>query len=223
MKAIVLLSAGLDSAVAFKKAYDVFGREILCLTFDYGQKARDQELERAAQIADRFGAKRKVVSLPWLASFNSSLLRGEVPTIQNNELDDLEVARKTAKSVWVPARNVVFIAVAAAYAENSGYGTIITGYDKEEAITFPDNSSEFIRRFNKLLEYGTLKHVEVWAPLQDLDKTQIVELGAKIDAPLDLSWSCYSDDKLPCGTCESCVRRQRAFKNANLVDPGLCK
>ncbi len=100
-----------------------------------------------------------------------------------------------------------------------GYDLITVGFDLEEAATFPDNSCEFVERFNRALECGTLNHPTIDAPLIDLDKTEIVRLGVAIDAPLALSWSCYRSGDIPCGVCESCLRRARAFAAAGAEDP----
>ncbi|CAD6491878.1 MAG: 7-cyano-7-deazaguanine synthase [Candidatus Argoarchaeum ethanivorans] len=219
--AVVLLSSGMDSVVAFKKAFDEFD-ELLCLTFDYGQRACRHELKYSAKIAAHYGVSQQVIKLPWLSEFDSALTATnmDVPTINSaDELDSSSIIFKTAEAVWVPARNMVFLSIAASFAENYGYGTIVTGFDCEEAFTFPDNSTRFVELFNKVLEYGTLNHPVVYAPLQSLSKVGIVKLGMSIDAPFQWSWSCYNEKALPCGVCESCMRRKRAFDEAGFPDP----
>ncbi|RZB32940.1 MAG: 7-cyano-7-deazaguanine synthase [Candidatus Argoarchaeum ethanivorans] len=219
--AVVLLSSGMDSVVAFKKAFDEFD-ELLCLTFDYGQRACRHELKYSAKIAAHYGVSQQVIKLPWLSEFDSALTatNRDVPTINSaDELDNSSIIFKTAEAVWVPARNMVFLSIAASFAENYGYGTIVTGFDCEEAFTFPDNSVRFVELFNKVLEYGTLNHPVVYAPLQSLSKVKIVKLGMSIDAPFQWSWSCYNEKALPCGVCESCMRRKRAFDEAGFPDP----
>jgi 7-cyano-7-deazaguanine synthase len=217
--AVVLLSSGMDSVVAFKKAFDEFD-ELLCLTFDYGQRARRRELEFSAKIASHYGVAHKIIELPWLAGFRGALTDGSLPPqVKLDELDDLSVVSKTAEAVWVPARNLVFLSIAASFAENYGYERIVVGFDAEEAATFPDNSPRFVELFNGVLEFGTLRHPVVYAPLESLNKVEIVRLGVEIDAPFQWSWSCYGDEALPCGVCESCMRRQRAFDAAGFSDP----
>jgi len=220
MKSVILLSAGLDSAVAFKHAYDRCS-ELLALTFDYGQRARANEIKRAIQICRKFDVPHEVIELPWLRNFGGALTDASaLPELAEHELDG-GASVDSARRVWVPARNLLFLSIAAGYAENGGYDLITVGFDSEEAATFPDNSREFAQAFDRVLEYGTLKPPTIDAPLIDLDKAGIVRLGMAIDAPLRLSWSCYESGDLPCGVCESCLRRARAFAEVGVKDPGL--
>ncbi len=221
MKSIVLLSSGLDSTVAFKDAYDKCD-EVLCVTFDYGQRARKKEIEFAEAICKKFEVKHTIIDLPWYRTFHGALTgKEELPEISDEDLDNKEVTQKTAEAVWVPARNVVFLAIAAALAENYRYDLIVTGFDAEEAATFPDNTPEFVESFNGMLKSGTLTHPEIYAPLISMSKTGIVKRGLEIGAPLEWSWSCYKGGEKPCGVCESCLRRKRAFAAAGAGDPLL--
>ncbi len=221
MKSIVLLSSGLDSTVAFKEAYNRC-EEVLCVTFDYGQRAREKEIKFARIICERFKVGHIIIELPWFGTFRGALTGGgAMPRISGNELDDREVTQKSAEQVWVPARNVVFLSIGAALAENYKYDLIVTGFDAEEAATFPDNTPEFVESFNEMLKFGTLAHPAVYTPLISMSKADIVKLGLKIDAPLEWSWSCYEGGETPCMTCESCLRRMRAFENTGLKDPLL--
>lgn len=223
MKSIVLLSSGLDSVVAFKEAH-MISEEILCVTFNYGQKAREKEISYAKKICDLYKTGHIVIELPWYRIFRGALTGGSaLPEISKNQLDNKEITRKSAEQVWVPARNVVFLSIAAALSENYKYDTIVTGFDAEEAATFPDNTLEFVERFNKMLEFGTLTKTSVFAPLIKMNKTDIVKRGLKIDAPLELSWSCYEGKEKPCGICESCLRRIRAFETVGIKDPQIEK
>jgi len=220
MKSVILLSAGLDSTVAFKHAYDRCS-ELLALTFDYGQRAAANEIEHAIQICRKFDVPHEVIELPWIGRFGGALTDASaLPELAEHELDS-KASVDSARRVWVPARNLLFLSIAAGYAENGGYELITVGFDAEEAATFPDNSAEFAKRFNRALEYGTLTHPIIDAPLIDLDKAGIVRLGVAIDAPLGMSWSCYESGDLPCGVCESCLRRARAFAEVGAKDIGL--
>ncbi len=221
MKSIVLLSSGLDSTVAFKDAYDMCD-EVLCVTFDYGQRARGKEIEFSEAICDRFRIRHIIIDLPWYRTFHSALTGGgQLPKMLEYELDEREIAQKTAQAVWVPARNVVFLSIGAALAENYNYDMIVTGFDAEEAATFPDNTPEFVEKFNDMLKSGTLTNPAVYAPLISMDKAGIVRRGIEIGAPLEWSWSCYEGGENPCGVCESCLRRRRAFDRAGAKDPLL--
>ncbi len=221
MKSIVLLSSGLDSTVAFKEAYNRCD-ETLCVTFNYGQRARDREIEYAKTICEHFQVGHLIIELPWYATFRGALTNGEkLPKISFSDLDNKDIVQESAEKVWVPARNVVFLSIAAAIAENYDYDVIVAGFDAEEAATFPDNTAEFVESFNGMLKLGTLSQPRVYAPLISFDKTEIVKKGIEIDAPMEWSWSCYEGKEKPCGVCESCLRRERAFELAGAKDPLL--
>ncbi|MDP2846529.1 MAG: 7-cyano-7-deazaguanine synthase QueC [Candidatus Methanoperedens sp.] len=221
MKSIVLLSSGLDSTVAFKEAFNRCD-EVVCVTFDYGQRAKEKEIEFAKKICELFNVGHIIISLPWYGTFRGALTGGgAMPKISGHELDNKEVTQKTAEQVWVPARNVVFLSIGASLAENYKYDLIVTGFDAEEAATFPDNTPEFVERFNEMLKFGTLTHPAVYTPLISMSKADIVKRGVEIDAPLEWSWSCYEGGGKPCGECESCLRRGRAFELAGAKDPLL--
>lgn len=224
MGSIALLSSGLDSVVAFKKELGEHGIS-LAITFDYGQRAAAKEIEMAKRICKRYGVRHLVMELAWMEEITSTALvyRGEkVPEPTEKDLDEIKgKAKETAHLVWVPNRNGLFINIAAAYGDAFGYGRIVTGFNAEEGATFPDNSAVFVKAINKSLAYSCEKKVEVVAPVGDLNKEGIIREGMRIDAPLDLSWSCYYSGAKPCGKCESCMRRARAFKRAGVPDPAI--
>ncbi len=224
MSSIVLLSSGLDSAVAFKMALDAFGVD-LALTFDYGQRAADMEIESARMICERFGVRHEVIEAPWLedVTLTSLVNRGEsVPTPSEADLDEARGrAKETAHAVWVPNRNGAFINIAACFADAQKVDKIVCGFNAEEGATFPDNTPEFVEAINRSLYYSTENHAKVVAPVINMDKVEIIKKGVSIGAPLDLSWSCYFSGEKPCGKCESCMRRARAFKRAGVADPSL--
>jgi len=224
VSSIVLLSSGLDSAVAFKMALDEWGVD-LALTFDYGQRAADKEVEYARRICERYGVRHEVIELPWLEDVTRTSLvyrREQVPTPTEAELDEITGrARETAHAVWVPNRNGTLINVAGSFADAHKIGLIVCGFNAEEGATFPDNQPEFVNAVNQSLYYSTENHAKVVAPVIGLDKVGIIKKGVEIKAPLDLSWSCYFSGERPCGKCESCMRRARAFKRAGVPDPAL--
>lgn len=217
-KAISILSGGLDSAVAtslLAKDYDVYA-----ITFDYGQRSAVMEIKSSNAICGELGIEHTVMELPWLAQLGGSALTSEeeVPELSMDQLDDKELCDETARKVWVPGRNVVFSSIALSFAEAECAEKIIVGWDLEEAATFPDNSKEFLNAFNQLLDVGSLYDIQIEAPLIDLNKQDIVKLGYNEGAPLELSYSCYMGGAKHCGLCESCMRRKRAFMQANVED-----
>lgn len=224
MRSIALLSSGLDSVVAFKKEHDEHG-VALAITFDYGQRAAAKEIETAAKICRRYGVEHRVLELPWLKEITGTALvsrEASVPEPTEAELDDIKGrALETAHQVWVPNRNGAFINIAAAFGDAFGYRRIVCGFNAEEGATFPDNTQPYVDAVNHSLSFSCEKKVEVVAPVIQLNKEEIIREGLRIGAPLDLSWSCYFAGARPCGKCESCMRRARAFKRAGVPDPSL--
>ena len=219
MKAISVLSGGLDCTVAtsaYANDYDIHA-----ITFNYGQKSFKQELKASKEICKKMNWAHEVIDLPWLSKISTSSLNTseDIPEVKEDELDDLEKSKSSASSVWVPARNMVFTSIATSYAESIGAEIIIVGWDREEAATFPDNSKEFLNAFNELIEIGSPDNIKIEAPAIDLNKEEIVELGVKVGAPMELSYSCYAGREKHCGVCESCMRRKRAFKKLKINDP----
>ena len=215
-KAISVLSGGLDCTVAtcvFDEEY-----EIHAITFDYGQKAVKQEIDASKRICEKMGWMHEVIDLPWLSKISTSSLNtdAEIPELGEDELDDLDKSSETASNVWVPARNTVFTSIALSYAESIGAEIIIVGWNGEEGATFPDNSKQYMEKFNELIDVGSPDKIRIEAPAIDLNKEEIVELGIKVGAPMELSYSCYKGDDKPCGVCESCMRRKRAFEKLNI-------
>lgn len=224
-KAIVLLSGGIDSATAMWKVKDNYSH-FYALTFSYGAKDEAVALKVSKRLAELAGAEHMVIALPWLEEFSrtsgSSLVADEdVPEVKEMDLDNLEKAKITAKDVWIPARNLVFLSIAASFAEALGGGAdIIAGFDREEASTFPDNSVEFVEQVNRLLEFAVLeKNIRVTVPLIHMNKDEIAGLAVELGVPVEYTSSCYNpaglDEKgrpMHCGRCESCVRRKRGLK-----------
>lgn len=217
-KAIAVLSGGLDSTVAtsfFKDKYNVHA-----LTFDYGQRSAEMEIKSSKAICESLGIEHTVIELPWLSKLGESALTSDkdIPLLEIDQLDDKKICDETARKVWVPGRNIVFTAIATFFAEAEGAKKIIVGWDLEEATTFPDNSKEFLEAFNQVLRIGTFDDIEIEAPIINMNKMNIVELGEEIKAPLNLTYSCYKGEKEHCGVCESCMRRKRAFRDAEIHD-----
>lgn len=215
-KAISVFSGGLDCTVAtsvFDEEY-----EIHAITFDYGQKAVKREINASKRICEKMGWMHEVIDLPWLSKISTSSLNtdADIPELGEEDLDDLDKSSETASNVWVPARNTVFTSIALSYAESIGAEIIIVGWNGEEGTTFPDNSKQYMEKFNELIDVGSPDKIRIEAPAIDLNKEEIVELGIKVGAPMELSYSCYKGDDKPCGVCESCVRRKRAFKKLNI-------
>jgi 7-cyano-7-deazaguanine synthase len=208
MKGVAILSGGLDSAVSLAAAVrrmDV----VLALTFDYGQRAARRERLAAAAIARRFRIPHRVIALPWLAGITRTALVDRRAALPLGELSE-----RSAKAVWVPNRNGIFIEIAAAHAESLGASRLVTGFNREEAATFPDNSPAYVEAVNRALSYSTATGVRVVSYTAGLDKRGIVRLGRRLAVPLAKVWPCYEGGRAWCRRCESCLRSLRALADA---------
>ena len=206
-KGIVLLSGGLDSLVSLGLAKDEYGIS-LALTFDYAQKSVKQEIEASLAICTCYGIKHEIIKLDWLKNITHTALVADTGIPQGKELQNM---KESAKNVWVPNRNGLFLNIAACFADGEGYDYIIIGANKEEGRTFPDNSPEFIKRINAGFEYSTQKQPRIIAPLINSDKNDIVKLALANNIPLQYVRSCYAGGEKHCGKCESCVRLKNAL------------
>jgi len=214
-KSIILLSGGLDSLVSLAYAKDEYNIE-LALTFDYGQRAAKKEIDASKTIAEYFNIEHKVIKTPWLEEITETSLVNtdqDLPALDSTELDNPELTQISAKNVWVPNRNGLFLNIAACFADSMNLSHIIFGANKEEGTTFPDNTQEFIDKINDAFEFSTLVKPKVFAPLIDLNKTEIIKLALEIEAPLNLVRSCYTAEQKHCGKCESCLRLKRALES----------
>lgn len=216
MRAVALLSGGLDSLVAAALTRTE-AELVLALTCDYGQRAAVREVEAARRQAQWLGCPHEVVVLPWLGALGGNALTDAarvLPALAAEQLDSPEITAETARAVWVPNRNGILVNVAAAYAESRQAQWVVCGFNREEAATFPDNSPAFIGAVDGLWAYSTATGVRLHVPTADLDKREIVQRGLALGAPLELVWSCYLGEKEPCGRCESCCRLRRALQSA---------
>ncbi len=206
---IALLSGGLDSGVAaalFRALPD--HRLTECVFFDYGQRAAQREAAAADALARRWAVPLRTIPAPWLGQLarqaGSAQLEGagELP----RGTVDQPGSERSARAGWVPARNAVFVAIAAAVAETLGAAWVVTGFNREEAATFPDNSAAFVSAADRFLCYGTRNGVRVQSPTLAMDKASIVAEAQRLGFSARDFWSCYEGGPTPCGTCESCLR-----------------
>lgn len=214
---VVLLSGGLDSSFNLNEACKEFER-VHTLTFDYGQKAAVREIEAARSLADHFNCENEIVELSFFKKFTETSLLNHQQEVPTDEVDikDHESSKKTAKSVWVPNRNGIFLNVAAGFAEGYGIDFVIPGFNLEEAETFPDNSSDFCQAIEKSFGYSTSNHVKIKCYSIALYKKIIVDQLARENFPLEKIWPCYQAGKKWCGKCESCQRLKRALSENRL-------
>lgn len=206
-KALVVCSGGLDSVVAATYVKKVLGCDVTLLHFRYGSRAEGPEVSAIWKVAEALGVGLWIRYLDVYEPSDSPLLQADSKIAGGEE--GAEFAHE-----WVPARNLVMLAHATAIAEAKGFDTIVLGNNLEEAGAYPDNEPEFIAKFNDLLPFavGDGKRVQVMMPVGNLMKHEIVELGHRIGAPLDKTWSCYRAGEQHCGTCGPCYMRRTAFE-----------
>ena len=218
LTAVVVLSGGLDSTVCMGVAARD-GCKPLALTFDYGQRHR-VELARATAVAAHYGAEHLVVRL------DASQWGGSALTDATIDIPDATAAGTDIPVTYVPARNLIFLAVAMGVAEARDADAIYLGINALDYSGYPDCRPEFVASFADTARLATKRGVEgrpvaIRTPLVDLTKADIVRLGRAVDAPLDLTWSCYRGGDRPCGTCDACVLRAKGFAEAGEADPAL--
>jgi 7-cyano-7-deazaguanine synthase len=209
-KAVILLSGGLDSTTTLYYAKSK-GYKCHALIFDYGQRHK-RELRSAVAVARLVKVPYEIIKikLPW---GGSALLDSRYP---------LPVTRYSKKigqkipATYVPARNTIFLSFALSYAEAIGAKAIFIGANAVDYSGYPDCRPNYYREFNKLIKLGTkARKIKIITPLIDLTKEEIVALGRKLKAPLDLTWSCYQGGEEPCGVCDSCRLREKGFSLYN--------
>lgn len=213
-RALVVCSGGLDStAVAAYAAHT--HKKVMLIHFQYGCIAEAKEVECIRQIAKDLGCDYDVIPLDYGFANRRSKLFGSAEEITSG------IAGAEYAHEWVPARNLVMLSLATAYAEANGYSYIYLGTNLEESGAYPDNEEQFIRDLNACL-YGAVqngKYVEIRTPVGNLMKHEIVKFGMKYNAPFHHTWSCYKSGEKPCGRCGPCFMRRMAFKRNGLKDP----
>ena len=216
--AVVLLSGGMDSCVTAAVAARNY--RLAALHSDYGQRTETRERRAFEAIADRLGVERRLrIDQRYMASIGGSALTDHAVEVPDA---DLVAAEHGAIPVtYVPFRNAHFLAAAVSWAEALQARKLFIGAVEQDSSGYPDCRPGYYEAFNKVIEVGTRPEttVEIEAPLIGMSKTEIIRLGAKLNAPLELTWSCYRADDVACGRCDSCALRLRAFEAAGIDDP----
>jgi len=216
-KAVVLFSGGLDSTTvlvyALKQGYDVYP-----LTFSYGQR-HAIEIKQSERTLEKYGLlnRQTVFSIDLTPFVNCSLI--------NKKLEVPEFAENRIPSTYVPSRNIIFLSIASGLAETLGAEKIFIGVNSVDYSGYPDCRPEFIEAFNRTIAVGTKQGVEsgieVVAPILNMSKKEIIELGMSLGVDYSLTHSCYNptSDGLSCGVCDSCRLRLEGFRQAGFKDP----
>jgi len=217
MKAVILLSGGLDSATVLAMAKDQ-GYECYALSFNYGQR-HAAELNAATKVVSTFSViEHKTIDLD-LTQIGGSALT-------DNNIDVPESATDGIPVTYVPARNTIFLSYALAWAEVLEINNIFIGINAVDYSGYPDCRPEYIQAFERMANLATKFSVEgtkltIHTPLIDLNKADIIQQGSKLNVDYALTISCYQVDKhgMACGVCDSCRFRKEGFENAGIPDP----
>ncbi|MFN3406976.1 MAG: 7-cyano-7-deazaguanine synthase QueC [Caldimicrobium sp.] len=212
--ALVLLSAGMDSAVCASIAS--LHHSLAFLHIQYGQRTAKKELECFHRLCEFYKPVMIFIAeAPFLKAMGGSSLTNENLPIPEEEEEG------NIPSTYVPFRNGIFLSIATAWAEIIGAKKIFIGVNQIDFSGYPDCRESFIRAFNQAIQEGTKPEtqIEIATPLINLSKREIVQLGVKLGTPFHLTWSCYKDNELACGKCSSCKIRLKAFNEAGVNDP----
>lgn len=206
-RAVALVSGGLDSVVSLAMAKERLDVRLV-LFCNYGQRALQNERGAVLGVVSYYGLPFREVDVEWLRELSPKGMRrwGDA----GGAAGDME-SLTALDAVWIPNRNGVFLNVAAAYAESYGCGTVVTGFNREEAVEFPDNGREFVDAVNRSFEYSTRNGVRVASFTLGLTKREILLEGHRLRAPLSVIWSCYRGGETMCGECASCKRLRSAI------------
>ena len=214
--AICLVSGGMDSCVTAALANEE-ADELAFLHVSYGQRTEERERRAFEELADYYRVEQRlVVSLEHLAKIGGSSL-----TDKDIVVTSANLSAHGIPTSYVPFRNAHLLSIATSWAEVIGARHIYIGAVAEDSSGYPDCRPEFYEAFQQAITRGTKPEtqIEIRTPVIDLKKSEIVELGQRLRAPFELTWSCYCASDLACGDCDSCALRLRAFRSAGVTDP----
>ncbi|PSO82120.1 MAG: 7-cyano-7-deazaguanine synthase QueC [Cyanobacteria bacterium QS_4_48_99] len=220
MKAVVLLSGGLDSSTVLYQATSD-GCECYAISFDYQQR-HQRELEAAKAIAHSAGVvEHQLVNFD-LNAWGGSALTDEALDIPTQR--SLGEMSQNIPITYVPARNTIFLSFALAYAEARDAGRVYLGVNALDYSGYPDCRPDYIQAMQEVFRLGTKQGREgdaiaIVTPLIELKKTEIIQLGNQLVVPWEQTWSCYAGNETACGVCDACRLRLAAFAELGLQDP----
>ena len=204
----------MDSCVCASLAVRDF--DAAAVHISYGQRTEERERRSFTGICDRLGIRdRLLVRNEALRAIGGSALTDEKIAVPESSVIGHEVP-----VTYVPFRNAHFLSVAVSWAEVLGAGKVFIGAVEQDSSGYPDCRPAYYQAFNEVVKAGTKEgRIEIVTPLIGMRKSGIVSLGLELNAPFDLTWSCYSREDKACGVCDSCVLRLRAFAEAGVLDP----
>lgn len=222
MKALVLLSGGVDSSTCLAVAKEKFGDNVMALSMYYGQK-HSKELESAKAVADYYQVELITMDLAKIfAHSNCSLLKGSNEDIPQESYDQ-QIKERNGETVstYVPFRNGLFLSTSASIALEYECDVIYYGPHADDAAgsAYPDCSVEFNQAMEQAIYIGSGKKLRLEAPFVDKTKKDIVAEGLRLGVPYELTWSCYCGTEKPCHKCGTCIDRELAFEANGVIDP----
>ncbi len=213
-KAVCIISGGMDSAVAARIAKDE-GYGIVAVHFNYGQRTEGRELEAFRAVSDSLGVLQKYeIDLPFFKNVGGSALTDKSIAVPIGGIEE------GVPVTYVPFRNGIFLSIATAIAEKEGAEAIVIGAVEEDSSGYPDCTESFLSSFETCANEGTKKEtdIRIFAPLLHKYKKEIVAEGVSRGVDLSLTWSCYQNEQIACGVCDSCRLRLRGFEEAGVED-----
>jgi len=220
VKAVILLSGGLDSSTVLYQA-KADGCDVYAISFDYQQRHR-RELESAAAIAQVAGTvQHQVVSFDLRLWGGSALTDDSIVVPSDRSLAEMA---GHIPVTYVPARNTIFLSFALGYAEAIEAERVYLGVNSLDYSGYPDCRPDYLQAMQEVFRLGTKQGregqpIQIVAPLIQLKKTEIIQLGDRLGVPWEKTWSCYTGDGAACGVCDSCRLRLAAFAELGQVDP----
>ncbi len=220
LKAVILLSGGLDSSTVLYQA-QADGCECYAISFNYQQR-HQRELHSAKVIARCADVKEhQVISFDLRHWGGSALTDDDIDVPKQRSLEEMS---QNIPVTYVPARNTIFLSFGLSYAEAISAQRVYVGVNALDYSGYPDCRPDYIQAMQKVFELGTKQGregeaIQILTPLIDLKKTQIIKLGNQLGVPWEHTWSCYTGDDVACGVCDSCRLRLAAFAELGLQDP----
>ena len=226
MKALVLSSGGVDSTTALALAVSRYGKDnVIALSVSYGQK-HDKEIQAAKAVSAFYGVEQLFLDLSKIFQYsNCSLLQQST-----EEIPEESYAKQIEKtegekpvSTYVPFRNGLFLSSAASIALSKDCSVILYGAhaDDSAGFAYPDCSPMFNDAMNQAIFEGSGHQLKVEAPFVNMTKAEVVKMGLELNAPYELTWSCYEGKDVPCGKCGTCIDRAAAFAANGVSDPAI--
>ena len=208
-KVLVMASGGVDSSTVAMVAKKLYKQEVILVHFNIGQKSEERELEAVKYLSKKLNSVLLTIDLKWLGKFGESPLTDKDIKIPKGNRLDLK-----STVCWTPARNLVFASCLMAIAESVGASKIYNGWTLEEEGAYPDNSIDFFRSLNMVLNFGTLTRPKIVMVEQNLMKPEIILLGKYLGLDFDKLWSCDNGLEKECGNCGACWLKRKALKIA---------